>query len=69
MAPHLYMGVLICFFMIIQKHKAREYKGKPIYKYTIVVPPQDIEQLGWNKGTELKGTVIKNKGYFLSTKE
>ena len=33
--------------MIIQKHKAREYKGKPIYKYTIVVPPQDIEQLGW----------------------
>jgi len=52
--------------MILQKQKAREYKGKPIHKYVIVIPPKDIDELGWNEGQELKGIVIKNKGYFLS---
>ena len=56
-------------FMILQKHKAREYNGKPIYKYTIVVPPQDIEHLGWDKGTELEGSIVKDCGYFLSVKK
>ena len=52
--------------MQLQKQKAREYKGKQIYKYTIVVPPQDIKELGWKQGQKLEGTVVKNKGYFLS---
>ena len=54
--------------MKLQKHKAREYKSKPIYKYTIVVPPRDIKELEWKEGMELEGTIIKNKGYFLSEK-
>lgn len=52
--------------MKLQKHKAREYKGKSIYKWTIVIPPKDIETLGWKEGIELKGTIIKEKGYFIS---
>lgn len=55
--------------MILQKQKAREYKGKSIYKYVIVIPPKDIEELGWKEGTELEGTVIKEKGYFISKKQ
>ncbi len=54
--------------MKLQKVRAREYKGKPIYKYMIVIPPKDIEKLGWKEGMELEGTAIKNKGYFLIVK-
>jgi len=52
--------------MKLQKQKAREYKGKTIHKYVIVIPPKDIEELEWTEGKELNGIVIKNKGYFLS---
>ena len=55
--------------MQLQKQKAREYKGNPIFKYTIVVPPKDVERLGWDKGTELIGTVVSDKGYFLTSKK
>ena len=44
----------IRLIMQLQKQKAREYKGKTIYKYTIVVPPQDIKQLGWEEGKKLE---------------
>lgn len=54
--------------MILQKQKARKYKGKTIYKYIIVIPPKDIKDLGWKEGIELEGVVIKDKGYFLSPK-
>jgi len=69
MVPHLNRFNTILLIMQLQKQKAREYKGKPIYKYTIVVPPQDIKELGWKEGNELEGTIIKNKGYFLSKKD
>ncbi len=52
--------------MILQKQKAREYKGKPIYKYVVVIPPEDIKKLGWKEGKNLEGTIVNNKGYFLS---
>jgi len=54
--------------MKLQKVKAREYKGKAIYKYMIVIPPRDIEQLGWKEGMELQGSIIQNKLYLLSQK-
>lgn len=54
--------------MKLQKVKAREYKGKPIYKYLIVIPPMDIEQLEWKEGMELEGIPLKDKGYFLIKK-
>ena len=63
------MGFLIHLIMKLQKQKAREYKGKPIYKYALIVPPQDIERLGWDKGTVLEGNVVKDCGYFLSVKK
>lgn len=69
MVPYLYSSNLLPFFMIIQKAKAYEYKGKTKYKYTIVVPPKDMEKLGWNKGTKLEGTIVKDSGYFLSPKK
>jgi hypothetical protein len=55
--------------MKLQKVKAREYKGKTIYKYIIVIPPKDIEQSGWREGIELQGIIIKGKGYFISSKD
>jgi hypothetical protein len=55
--------------MKLQKQKAREYKGKPIHKYVIVIPPKDIEELEWNEGIDLEGVPIKGKGYFLSIKQ
>ena len=68
MVPYLYIWDCILVFMIIQKAKAYEYKGKTKYKYTIVVPEKDIEKLGWDKGTKLEGTILKDKGYFLTPK-
>lgn len=55
--------------MHLQKQKAREYKGKPIYKWVIVIPPEDIEKLNWKPQDKLKGTIINGKGYFLSLEE
>ena len=55
--------------MILKKKKAKEYKGKPIYVWEIVIPPKDIKELGWYKGMELEGIVVKDKGYFISPKE
>lgn len=52
--------------MRLQRQKAREYKGKSIYKYLIVVPPKYIEELGWSEGQNITGTPINKKGLFLS---
>ncbi len=54
--------------MKLQKQTARKYKGKAIYKYVIVIPPKDIEELGWKEGIELDVRVVKDKGYFLFPK-
>lgn len=51
--------------MKLQKHKAREYKGKPIYKWVIVIPPDDIKKLDWKHGDELSGIIFKNKQYHI----
>lgn len=65
MVSQLYSGISLCITMRLQKVKAREYKNKPIYKYMIVIPPKDIEELGWKEGIELEGTIVKDRGYFL----
>ena len=65
MVSHLNKGFVISIYMKLQKVKAREYKEKPIYKYIIVIPPKDIEELDWKEGDELDGIVIRDKGYFL----
>ena len=68
MVSHLYTASTLSFDMKLQKVRAREYKGKTIYKWIIVIPPKDIEQLGWGEGIELEGTIVKNRGYFLFEK-
>jgi len=65
---HLYIRYQIANIMKLQKQKAREYKGKTIYKYVIVIPPKDIGELGWTEGIKVEGTVINGKGYFISKK-
>jgi len=54
--------------MRLQKVKAREYKGKPIYKYMVVIPPKDIEKLGWKGKNDLSGYVVKDL-YCISLKK
>lgn len=65
---HNYIQASVFIIMKLQKVKAREYKGKPIYKYIIVIPPKDIGKLGWKEKMELEGTIVKDNGYFLSKK-
>lgn len=55
--------------MLLQESKGKIYKGKVYPKWHIVIPNDDIKRLGWEKGMELEGTVIKGKGYFVSVKE
>lgn len=40
--------------MRLQKHGSRVRKGKEYFKWTLVVPPEEIEALGWEEGQELK---------------
>ena len=54
--------------MKLQKVKAREYKGKTIYKYILVIPPKDVKELGWSEGIELKG-IVADGMYILRPKE
>ena len=54
-------------FMKLKKHKAREYRGKPLFVWEIVIPPKDIEKLGWHEGMELEG-FVKRKEYCIFPK-
>jgi bifunctional DNA-binding transcriptional regulator/antitoxin component of YhaV-PrlF toxin-antitoxin module len=40
--------------MQLQKQLSRVHKDKTYPKYTIVVPPKEIEKLGWREGDELE---------------
>ena len=43
--------------MKLQKQVAYKVKGKPYYKFVLNVPPNRVEQLGWEEGLELKDEV------------
>ena len=45
--------------MQLQKQSSRIYKGKEYPKYVIVIPPKDVEKLGWEDRDELE-SVIKD---------
>jgi bifunctional DNA-binding transcriptional regulator/antitoxin component of YhaV-PrlF toxin-antitoxin module len=47
--------------MHLQKQLSRVYKGKEYPKYLIVIPPRDIEELGWSERDELKSIVESGK--------
>lgn len=39
--------------MRLQKQRTREVKGKEYFRWTVVIPPNEIEELGWKEGQEL----------------
>ena len=40
--------------MRLQKQKTREVKGKEYFRWTVVIPPDEVKELGWKEGMELK---------------
>ena len=40
--------------MRLQKQRTREVKGKEYYRWTVVIPPAEIDSLGWKEGQELE---------------
>ncbi len=51
--------------MKLQKQKVSKYKNKTYYKYSILIPNDIIEKLGWAEGQELKADAVMEKGLFL----
>jgi hypothetical protein len=47
--------------MHLQKQLSRVYKGKEYPKYLIVVPPKNIEELGWTEQDELESSIEDGK--------
>lgn len=47
--------------MKLQEQLSRKVKGKTYPKYVLTVPPKNIEELGWQKGTELEVCIEGNK--------
>ncbi len=40
--------------MRLQKQKTREVKGTEYFRWTVVIPPEEVKGLGWKEGEELK---------------
>lgn len=53
--------------MKLQKQLSRKYGKKKYPKYVIVVPPKQIENLGWKEGEELDGK-ISGKSFIITRK-
>ena len=47
--------------MKLQKQLSREVKGKKYPKYVMTIPPDYIEKLGWEQGSELEVCIRDNK--------
>jgi len=47
--------------MQLQKQASRIYKGREYPKYVIVIPPKDIEKLGWEDRDELDSVIEEDK--------
>ena len=39
--------------MKLQRQRTREVKGKEYFRWTVVIPPEEIESLGWKEGDDL----------------
>ncbi len=46
--------------MRLQKQKTREVKGKEYFRWTVVIPPEEVKSLGWEEGDELEPQVKKD---------
>ncbi len=47
--------------MQLQKQVSRRYKGTDYPKYVIVIPPSEIEKLGWKDGEELEPEIDNSR--------
>lgn len=47
--------------MQLQKQLSRKHKNKEYPKFTIVIPPKEIEKLGWKEGEELEPEIKNNR--------
>jgi hypothetical protein len=47
--------------MRLQKQKTREVKGKEYFRWTVVIPPKEVGELGWTEGTELESKADKDR--------
>lgn len=47
--------------MRLQKQKTREVNGKEYFRWTVVIPPDEVEKLGWEEGDELRPNRKGNK--------
>jgi antitoxin component of MazEF toxin-antitoxin module len=54
--------------MKLQKQVSRKVKDKEYGKYVVVIPPEEIEELDWPEGQELKSEV-KGKKLIISRKD
>jgi antitoxin component of MazEF toxin-antitoxin module len=54
--------------MRLQKQVNRKVQDRKYSKYVLVVPPQEIEELGWQEGEELEPEV-KGKKLIISPKQ
>lgn len=52
--------------MQLQRQLSRKVEGIDYPKYVIVIPPEEIEQLGWKAGEKLKAKA-KGKKLIIST--
>ncbi len=47
--------------MKLQKQLSRKVNEKEYPKYTVVIPPKEIDKLGWKEGEELEPEIKDNK--------
>lgn len=47
--------------MRLQKQKTRVVKGKEYFRWTVVIPPAKIKELGWKEGQELRHKIKGRK--------
>ena len=47
--------------MRLQKHKTREVNGKEYFRWTVVIPPAKVKELGWKEGQELRPKIKRKK--------
>lgn len=45
--------------MKLMKHKTTEYKGKPYYRWAVLIPSETVKELGWEAGIELE-LIVRN---------
>jgi len=47
--------------MHLQRQKTREVKGKRYFRWTVVIPPSQIRELGWVQGEQLRPRLKKKR--------